>query len=128
MGATLDKTPTEEEQEKLANNLYTFNRKTTRKPCSMLSTARLNQPASQYYDHAQHYLSGELGWTEWQGVGLQGLADLCARMDKHNNTTRIRKALPQMPETPVMRCLAASSTANCRNPLQSVSKNKSLNA
>ncbi|KXF81023.1 DUF3549 family protein [Enterovibrio coralii] len=101
MGATLDKTPTEEEQEKLANNPYTFNPQDDKKAMfHAFLTARLNQPASQYYDHAQHYLSGELGWTEWQGVGLQGLADLCARMDKHNNTTRIRKALSQMPETP----------------------------
>lgn len=101
MGATLDKTPTEEEQEKLANNPYTFNPQDDKKAIfHAFLTSRLNQPASQYYDHAQHYTSGELGWEQWQGVGLQGIADLCARMDKHNNLTRLRKAVANMPETP----------------------------
>ncbi|EOD81091.1 hypothetical protein RN22_21320 [Grimontia sp. AD028] len=101
MGATLDKTPTEEEQEKLAANPYTFNPQDDKKAIfHAFLTAKLNQPASQYYDHAQHYASGELGWEEWQGVGLQGIADLCARMDKHNNLTRLRKALSNMPQPP----------------------------
>ncbi|USH03063.1 DUF3549 family protein [Grimontia kaedaensis] len=101
MGATLDKTPTEEEQEKLAANPYTFNPQDDKKAIfHAFLTAKLNQPASQYYDHAQHYASGELGWEEWQGVGLQGIADLCARMDKHNNLTLLRKALSNMPQPP----------------------------
>ncbi|WP_163392794.1 DUF3549 family protein [Enterovibrio norvegicus] len=101
MGSTLNKTPTEEEQEKLAANPYTFTPQDDKKAMfHAFLTARLNQPASQYYDHAQHYTSGELGWNDWQGVGLQGLADLCARMDRHNNVTRIRKSLSNLPDTP----------------------------
>ncbi|WP_028024354.1 DUF3549 family protein [Enterovibrio calviensis] len=101
MGSRLDKNPTEEEQEKLAANPYTFKPQDDKKAMfHAFLTDRLQQPASQYYDHAQHYTSGELGWDKWQGVGLQGLADLCARMDRHNNATRIRKAVGNMPTTP----------------------------
>ncbi|SKA50165.1 DUF3549 family protein [Enterovibrio nigricans] len=101
MGASLDKTPTDEEKEKLVNNPYTYSPQDDKKAMfHAFLTAKLGQPASQYYDHTQHYLSGELDWSEWQGVGLQGIADICARMNSHNNTTRIRRSLKKMPETP----------------------------
>ncbi|AUW37798.1 DUF3549 domain-containing protein [Grimontia hollisae] len=116
MGATLDKTPTEEEQEKLAANPYTFTPQDDKKAMfHAFLTDKLRQPASQYYDHAQHYMSGELGWDAWQGVGLQGIADLCARMDKHNNLTRLRKALSHMPPPPkyaVLGCLEHCAIAD----------------
>ncbi|MFD2179270.1 DUF3549 family protein [Veronia pacifica] len=101
MGATLDKTPSEAEREKLANNPYTFSPSDDKKAMFHARlTVCLQQPASQYYDHAQHYTGGELGWEQWQGVGLQGLADLCARMGKHDNLPRLKKALSNMPDTP----------------------------
>ncbi|MEZ8144006.1 hypothetical protein A1OO_21510 [Enterovibrio norvegicus FF-33] len=101
MGASFDKTLTEEEQEKLAANPYTFKPQDDKKAMfHAFLTDKLQQPASQYYDHAQHYMSGELGWDKWQGVGLQGLADLSVRMERHNNATRIRKAMSNMPDTP----------------------------
>ncbi|RXJ72516.1 hypothetical protein CS022_15115 [Veronia nyctiphanis] len=101
MGATLDKKPTEEEREKLVNNPYTFAPTDDKKAIfHALLTENLNLPASQYFDHTQHYTAGELGWDNWQGVGLQGLADICARMGSHNNLALIKKALSNMPDTP----------------------------
>lgn len=101
MGATLGSTPTEEQREKLANNPYTFSPSDDKMAMfHALLTHQLGLPASQYYDHAQHYLGGELDWSQWQGVGLQGLADICARMSRQNNVTRLRKALHHLPETP----------------------------
>ncbi|KDM90177.1 hypothetical protein EA58_18570 [Photobacterium galatheae] len=102
MGATLNAVPTEEELEKLAANPYTF------KPNDdklAIFHAHLRQqlalPASQYYEHAQLYLSGKLDWNQWQGVGLQGLADVCARMKQENNATWLRKAVNHLPMTPL---------------------------
>ncbi|PSW12606.1 DUF3549 domain-containing protein [Photobacterium sanctipauli] len=102
MGATLNTTPTEEEQEKLAANPYTFKPNDDK---MAIFHAQLRQqlslPASQYYEHAQHFLTGELGWDKWQGVGLQGLADVCARMKQENNATLLRKSVNQLPLTPL---------------------------
>ncbi|UTM57884.1 DUF3549 family protein [Photobacterium sp. CCB-ST2H9] len=102
MGATLNAVPTEEEQEKLAANPYTFKPKDDK---MAIFHAHLRQqlslPASQYYEHAQLYLSGKLAWDQWQGVGLQGLADVCARMKQENNATWLRKAIHHLPMTPL---------------------------
>ncbi|GAA03288.1 DUF3549 domain-containing protein [Photobacterium leiognathi subsp. mandapamensis] len=102
MGATLNAKPTEEEQEKLAANPYTF-KPTDDKMAIFHAQLRqqLDLPASQYYEHAQHYLSGQLDWEQWQGVGLQGLADICARMKQENNATYIRKSITNLPMTPL---------------------------
>lgn len=101
MGATLNSTPTEEEQEKLAANPYTFKPKDDKMAIFHAHLRhQLALPASQYYEHAQHYLSGDLGWAQWQGVGLQGLADVCARMKQENNTTLLRRAVTNLPMTP----------------------------
>ncbi|GHA59675.1 DUF3549 family protein [Photobacterium aphoticum] len=102
MGATLNRTPTEAEQEKLAANPFTF--KPNDDKMAMFHAQlrqQLHLPASHYYEHAQHYLTGTLGWEQWQGVGLQGLADVCARLKQENNTTLVRKAINHLPMTPL---------------------------
>lgn len=102
MGATLNTTPTEEEQEKLAANPYTFKPNDDKMAIFHAQLReRLHLPASHYYEHAQHYLTGDLGWDKWQGVGLQGLADVCARMKQENNATQLRKAVNNLPLTPL---------------------------
>ena len=102
MGATLNSEPTEEEQEKLAANPYTFKPNDDKMAIFHAHLGnQLSLPASHYYEHAQHYLSGDLGWEQWQGIGLQGLADVCARMKQENNSTLLRKALTNLPMTPL---------------------------
>ncbi|OAN14011.1 hypothetical protein A3K86_12425 [Photobacterium jeanii] len=102
MGATLNSEPTEEEQEKLAANPYTFKPNDDKMAIFHAQLRqRLSLSASQYYEHAQHYLTGDLGWDKWQGVGLQGLADVCARMKQENNTTLLRKGINKLPMTPL---------------------------
>ncbi|OOF24408.1 hypothetical protein BZJ17_00705 [Salinivibrio sp. IB574] len=101
MGENLSATPNKAQREKLANNPYTFTPTDDKMAMFHASlTYSLGRPASQYYEQAQHYLNGELGWDNWQGVGLQGLADICVRMHDQNNATRVRKAIANMPTTP----------------------------
>ncbi|MCE0493062.1 DUF3549 family protein [Vibrio salinus] len=101
MGSRLSDDMTEEQQEKLANNPYTY-----RPPEEKLAIfhsllrAKLNLPCSQYYEHAQHYMSGGLGWDNWQTVGLQGISDICARISHEQNSILLRKALRQLPNPP----------------------------
>ena len=64
------------------------------------AAADLGRPASAYYDHARLYLDGEHGWEQWAFLGLQGLADVAARIDRDDNARRVAEALPHLPEVP----------------------------
>jgi hypothetical protein len=61
---------------------------------------KLGQPPSQYYAHAADYFTGSAGFEQWNFVGLQGIADVAARLDEDNNLATVTKAIPQLPLTP----------------------------
>lgn len=60
----------------------------------------LGQPPSRYYSHARDYLSGAQGYDQWAFVGMQGLADVVARLQQEDNLTRLQQAIPQLPSQP----------------------------
>lgn len=64
------------------------------------ATRELGQSASKYYQHAHDYLTGETGFEQWQFLGLQGIADVIARLDQDNNEQLLIKALPQIQAEP----------------------------
>lgn len=57
----------------------------------------LGQPPSRFYDHARDYFSGRPGYDQWAFVGIQGIADVAARLEEDENRKRILKALPELP-------------------------------
>lgn len=101
IGTKLTENISQEQQDKLANNPYTY-----RPPEEKLAIfhsllrAKLDLPCSQYYQHAQQYMSGDLGWDNWQTVGLQGISDICARLSHEQNSVLLRKALRHLPNPP----------------------------
>lgn len=101
MGTRLGGKLNEEQEQKLANNPYTF-KPAEDKMAVFHSQVRalLDMQTSQYYEHAQHYFNGGLGWDKWQTVGLQGIADICARIDHEQNGVIIRKSLRHIPNEP----------------------------
>lgn len=66
-----------------------------------LVTYELDQPASQYYQYAHDYLVGEAGFEQWQFLGLQGIADVVARLDQDNNEANLITAIDVMPDAPL---------------------------
>ncbi len=108
MGTRLNQDMSEEQQQKLSNNPYTF-KPSEDKMAVFHSQVRalLDLPTSQYYEHAQHYFTGELGWDNWQTVGLQGITDLAARLNQGQNSVALRKALKQLPNEPKYALLGA---------------------
>lgn len=60
----------------------------------------LGQPSSQYYATARAYLSGDTDFSQWQHLGLQGLAEVVARLDQEHNRDLLITALPQLPTVP----------------------------
>ncbi len=101
VGTHLNNQPNQEQQQKLADNPYTFN-PTEEKLAVFHSQVRvlLDIQASQYYERAQHYFSGALGWDKWQTVGLQGVADICTRLNQQQNELTLCKALQHLPNEP----------------------------
>jgi hypothetical protein len=61
------------------------------------ATRAMGQPPSRFYEHAQSYFEGEPGFDQWAFVGIQGIADVAARLDQDNNEQTIIQALPQLP-------------------------------
>ena len=108
MGTRLSGEISEEQQEKLSNNPYTF--KPSEDKMAVFHSqvrAELDLATSQYYEHAQHYFTGELGWDNWQTVGLQGITDMCARLGSQKNGVAIRKAFNKLPSEPLYATLGA---------------------
>ncbi|ROV59895.1 DUF3549 family protein [Vibrio ponticus] len=108
MGTRLNQDMSEEQQQKLANNPYTF--KPSEDKMAVFHSqirADLDLPCSQYYEHAQHYFKGGLGWQNWQTVGLQGITDIAARLGTEQNGVELRKALPSLPSEPLYALLGA---------------------
>ncbi|CAH0538899.1 DUF3549 family protein [Vibrio marisflavi] len=102
MGTHLSQEMSEEQQEKLSNNPYTF--KPAEDKMAVFHSkirANLELETSQYYSHAQDYFAGKLGWEKWQTVGLQGITDVCARMNEQQNSVHLIRALKQLPNEPL---------------------------
>ncbi|HCE2142745.1 DUF3549 family protein [Vibrio parahaemolyticus] len=102
MGTRLSEEMSEEQQQKLSNNPYTF--KPSEDKMAVFHSqvrANLDLPTSQYYEHTQHYFTGGLGWENWQTVGLQGITDIAARLGKEQNAVTLRKALNHLPNEPL---------------------------
>jgi hypothetical protein len=60
---------------------------------------------SQFYAHAQDYFAGKPGYEQWNFVGLQGIADVVARLDEDtldgkSNAQTLAQAIPAIPATP----------------------------
>ena len=66
------------------------------------ATVELKQQASHYYAPTQAYLSGKLGYEQWQFLGLQGIADIIARLHLDNNAALLCDAVPQLPAPPLI--------------------------
>jgi len=108
MGTRINQEMSEDQQQKLANNPYTF--KPAEDKMAVFHSqirAKLDLPCSQYYEHAQHYFAGGLGWDKWQTVGLQGVTDICARLGQEQNGVNLRKALQHLPNEPLYALLGA---------------------
>ena len=70
-----------------------------------IATKVLGQDPSQHYQYAHEYLvpkiDGGPGYEQWQFLGLQGIADVIARLSAEKNEFLLMQAIPEMPELPL---------------------------
>ncbi len=84
------------------HNPFVFTPKKERMAMFHAKTLRtLQQPASSFYAHAVDYFSGKLGFDQWAFVGIQGIADLAARLDEGDNSSLLTTAIAELPERPL---------------------------
>jgi len=102
MGEDLTGDISDKLQERLASNPFVF------KPAAeklAIFNAIMNtnfvRPASTFYPSAQQYFSGQKHWNEWQELGIQGIADVCARLNYDDNQQSLIDALPHLPQQPL---------------------------
>ncbi|USD36785.1 DUF3549 family protein [Ferrimonas sp. SCSIO 43195] len=74
---------------------------------------QLARPASIYFEHCQSYLKGQMGWDNWQQVGLQGLADILARLTKQQARHELPTAIGQMPPQPLAALASVAENFPC---------------
>lgn len=98
LGKDLSQDPTDKQEELLKSNPYNFT-PTQYKLAALNSIIKrdLKQKASQYYEHCQLYLSGQLGFDNWQGVGVQGLCDFAARIEEADNLDVLMSSFSNLP-------------------------------
>lgn len=66
-----------------------------------LASRELGGENSRFYGIARAYLSGDMGWDNWQQLGLQGLAEVIAGLDDDNNQALLAQAMPFLPQVPL---------------------------
>ena len=102
MGQDLTADMSKNLQEALATNPFIFKPSTEK---LAIFNAALNtsfiRPASSFYATASDYFSGQTAWSDWQTLGIQGIADLAARLDYDNNQQHLINALPHLPSQPL---------------------------
>ncbi len=74
-------------------------------------------PPSQFYTHARDYFAGTAGFEQWSFVGLQGIADVVARLDDKNNMQILMEAIPQIPATPFAALCSCLESVGINEPL-----------
>lgn len=66
----------------------------------------LGKSASSFYEPAVSYLKKEQTNESWESLGLQGIADICGRLEDLNHASLISNALAWLPDAPKMQILA----------------------
>lgn len=61
----------------------------------------LQQPPSAFYQPARDYLSGLRGYDAWETLGIQGIADLCSRLEFDSNDAVLIHAIDKLPLPPL---------------------------
>jgi len=98
LGEDLTQETTKKQEELLKSNPYLFT-PAQYKLASLNSKIKvdLKQQASEYLVPFEQYLSQDENWSDWQGVGVQGITDFIARIKQGNNDKILVNTLPYLP-------------------------------
>lgn len=115
VGERLDLGSVDPSVDALKETPYAFKPEDERMACFHAHASRILKAApSSFYATAQQYFSGKTSIDNWQGLGLQGIADLCARLDQDHNSRNLSLILPKLPAVPLemLCCCLENETIN----------------
>lgn len=84
-----------------------------------LALQELGAGNSRYYATTRAYLGGDIGWDSWQQLGLQGLAEVVAAVDRDHNEALLVNAIPHLPAVPLQALLGFMENIQPAQPLTS---------
>ncbi|MCL6417643.1 DUF3549 family protein [Aestuariirhabdus sp. Z084] len=88
-------------EDALKETPYAFKPEEERMACFHARASRiLALPPSTFYQPAHDYFAGQ-AFDHWQGLGLQGIADICARLEQDDNARHLRVAVATVPAVPL---------------------------
>ncbi|XPF94301.1 DUF3549 family protein [Colwellia sp. RE-S-Sl-9] len=99
LGNNITDTPSEKQEELLKNNPYHFTPAQYKLAAlnSIINT-KLKREMSEHYPLFTQYISGDLGWDNWQNIGVQGINDFAAKINETNNADKLAQAIEFLPE------------------------------
>lgn len=90
LGQNITQPLNQKQQDKLTNHIFIFKPSTEKLAIfNALVRKRLALPPSSQYQQSLNYLSGTINKQEWQQLGLQGIADICVRLNNVENILKI---------------------------------------
>ncbi len=98
LGSDLTKNPNEQQEELLKNNPYIFT-PAQYKLAALNSKIKveLKQEPSKFLSSFITYIKDKNALYDWRSIGVQGITDFAARINKDENSQLLIKALPQLP-------------------------------
>ncbi|WP_298775535.1 DUF3549 family protein [uncultured Shewanella sp.] len=109
LGNSPTQTLTEAQQEKLANHPFSFKPSPEKLAIfNALVRQQLHQPPSKQYQNAYDYLAEKKQHSQWENVGLQGIADICVRNKNKAHLQLLQHGLSQSPsevQVAICQCL-----------------------
>lgn len=85
----------------LKDSPYTFNpREDKMAAFNALATKSLEIKPSQFYADARAYYTGQKDLSDWQSLGMQGVADVAVRLEDYEETLGLIETIPKLSDEP----------------------------
>jgi len=85
----------------------------------------LQQTPSQFYQNTLDYLNGD-DYSQWQNLGLQGIADVVVRVEEKQVQDLLIRALPKLPEQVFAAFASCLENENCDAELTQIIAQRAL--
>jgi len=99
LGKDITETPSEKQEELLKENPYHFTPAQYKLAAlNSIINVELKRDMSEHFTLFMQYISGALGWSNWQKIGVQGINDFAAKINDVDNAKTLTQALHFLPE------------------------------
>jgi len=99
LGKNITETPTEKQEELLKNNPYHFAPAQYKLAAlNSIINKELKREMSEHFNLFTQYISGDLGWGNWQNIGVQGINDFAANINDKDKAHSLANAIKHLPE------------------------------